>query len=72
MAKFSEAVHGDLEMVRKKMADNARAADSYLETALNNVNDWAAKLKQAFQSASKDVEVRFLLLRNSGFADDNP
>ncbi|KAH9214186.1 hypothetical protein DL95DRAFT_155481 [Leptodontidium sp. 2 PMI_412] len=56
MAKFSEAVHSDLEMVRKKMADNARAADSYLETALNNVNDWTGKLKQAFQSTSKDIQ----------------
>ncbi|KAH7346546.1 hypothetical protein BKA65DRAFT_585543 [Rhexocercosporidium sp. MPI-PUGE-AT-0058] len=56
MAKFSQAVHEDLEMIRKKMADNARAADSYLETALHNVNDWTAKLKHAFQSASKDIE----------------
>lgn len=72
MAKFSEAVHSDLEMVRKKMADNARAADSYLETALNNVNDWTGKLKQAFQSTSKDIQVGLPLLRNSAFADNNP
>ncbi|KAL2069671.1 hypothetical protein VTL71DRAFT_14350 [Oculimacula yallundae] len=56
MAKFSEAVRDDMEMIRKKMSDNARAADSYLEKAMNNVNDWTAKLKQQFQSASKNVE----------------
>ncbi|PVH84175.1 hypothetical protein DL98DRAFT_83898 [Cadophora sp. DSE1049] len=56
MAKFSQAIHEDLEMMRKKMADNARVTDSYLETAFSNANEWTAKLKQAFQSASKDVE----------------
>ena len=71
MAKFSEAVHGDLESIRKKMADNARAADSYLESALNNVNDWTAKLKHAFQSASKDVEVSCSPVKRSAFANLN-
>ncbi|CZT45916.1 uncharacterized protein RSE6_06273 [Rhynchosporium secalis] len=56
MAKFSEAVHEDLETIRQKMADNARAADSYLEKAMNNVNDWTTTLKQQFQSASKNFE----------------
>lgn len=56
MAKFSEAIHEDLEKMRKKMADNARAADSYLQTVFSNANGWTAKLKQAFQSVSKDVE----------------
>ncbi|KAH7397864.1 hypothetical protein BKA64DRAFT_51430 [Cadophora sp. MPI-SDFR-AT-0126] len=56
MAKFSEAIHEDLETMRKKMAENARAADSYSETLLSNANEWTAKLKQAFQSTSKDIE----------------
>ena len=57
MAKFSEAIHEDLETMRKKMAENARAADSFSETLLSNANEWRAKLKQAFQSTSNDVEV---------------
>ncbi|KAK0107629.1 hypothetical protein ONS96_003435 [Cadophora gregata f. sp. sojae] len=56
MAKFSEAIHRDLEMMQKKLADNTKASDSYLDTVLSNVNEWTAKLKQGFQSASKNVE----------------
>lgn len=69
MAKFSEAIHEDLEKMHKKMADNARAADSYLQTVFSNANEWTAKLKQAFQSVSKDVEVSIALRPKDIFAD---
>lgn len=60
MAKFSEAILEDHEMLRQKMADNARAADSHLETTLNSVSDWTSKLMQAFNFASKDIKVSSL------------
>ncbi len=56
MAKFSAAVHEDFELIREKMADNARAADSYLETFLGNANEMKSKLQEALQSVFKDAE----------------
>lgn len=61
MQKFSEAVHDDLEMIRKKMADNAKAADSYLEMFLSNANDWKAKLQSVLQSVNIDAQVSCML-----------
>lgn len=62
MQKFSEAVHDDLEMVRKKMGDNAKAADAYLEAFLSNADDWKAKLQSVLQSLSTEAEVDINLL----------
>ncbi|KAK6587045.1 hypothetical protein PZA11_000335 [Diplocarpon coronariae] len=58
MAEFSEGVHADLEIIRMKIKDNARASDSYLKTFFSTANQWTVKLQQAFQSASKNAEVR--------------
>ncbi|OWP02040.1 hypothetical protein B2J93_1512 [Marssonina coronariae] len=56
MAEFSEGVHADLEIIRMKIKDNARASDSYLKTFFSTANQWTVKLQQAFQSASKNAE----------------
>jgi hypothetical protein len=57
MAKFSEDVHGDLDYISRKMAENAKAAESYLEKFFSTANEWKDKLSQALQSVSKDAQV---------------
>ncbi|KAJ5051791.1 uncharacterized protein L3040_001562 [Drepanopeziza brunnea f. sp. 'multigermtubi'] len=56
MAKFSEDVHGDLDYISRKMAENAKAAESYLEKFFSTANEWKDKLSQALQSVSKDAQ----------------
>lgn len=58
MSKFSEDVREDLDFISRKMAENSRAAESYLETLLSTVNVWKDKISQALHAVSKDAEVR--------------
>jgi hypothetical protein len=62
MEDFLADTNGFMKIMKMNMEDSARAADSFFKKAVNDVENWGAKVQNSFKSLSDGAKVGWHLL----------